>query len=85
MNISSVNFDSCWNLFLSLTAESINNEDALLMMYYDTGIYCPELKILKIDKHSLKYKILEKEFNNSSWSIRSSGSQMLFKIGILKI
>ena len=54
-------------------------------MYYDTGIYSPELKILKIDKHSLKYKILEKDFNNSSWSIRSSGSQMLFKIGILKI
>ena len=31
-----------------------------------TGIYCPEQKILKIHKRSLKYKILEEEFSNSS-------------------
>ena len=68
----------------SKQAES-SNEDALLMMYYHTGIYCLEWKIWKIHKNSLKFKILKEQFNNFSGSIRSSRSQMFFKIGILKI
>ena len=42
------------------------HEDVLLMMYYHTGIYFSERKIWKIHKHSLEYKILEEELNNSS-------------------
>ena len=36
------------------------------MMYYHTVIYFPEEDIWKIEKHSLKYKILEEEFSFSS-------------------
>ena len=36
-------------------------------------------------EHSSKYKIFEQKFNNSSWSIRSSRSQMFFKIGVLDL
>ena len=34
------------------------------MMHNHTGIYRPDQKTEKIPKNSLKYKILEEEFNN---------------------
>ena len=51
-----VNFDSCWNLFLSLPY----NEDALHMMYWSI-LCCREQKNLKTHKRFLKCKILEEE------------------------
>ena len=41
MNFNSINFDICWKV--SFPASSvIYYEDALLMMYYHSGLYCPE-------------------------------------------
>ena len=55
------------------------NENVLLMHdvlpYWDVP---PGVENLKIHKHSWKYKILEKECNNTSWGIMSSRSQMFF-------
>ena len=39
------------------------------MMYYHTGVYSLEKEIQKIHNHTLKYKTLEEDFNNTSWSI----------------
>ena len=66
-----------------LPCQLSQNENALLMIYYHGTL--PRAENLKIHEHSLKYKITGKELNNSSWSIRSSRSQMFFKIGVLKI
>ena len=71
MNFSSINFDSCWNLFLSLTVESDLMHCPWCIGVYRTGIYCSEQKIWKIYKRSLKYEIVGEEFNNTSWSIFS--------------
>ena len=51
----------------------MHNEDVLLIMYYHTGIYFPEWKVLKSHKHSLKYKILEEKLNNFSSEAATRG------------
>ena len=51
----------------------LHNEDALLILYYHTGIYFPEYKVLKSHKHSLKYNIFEEELNNSSSEAATRG------------
>ena len=45
------------------------------MTYYHTGIYLPDKKIWKTDKHSLEYKILEEKLNNSSSEAATRGVQ----------
>ena len=72
MNFSSINFDK---LLKTVSFPVICNEDTLLIMYYHTGIHFPEKKIWKIHKHSLKYKNLEKEFNNSSSEVATRGGR----------
>ena len=79
-------FENC--LILCLPAES----SYIMMMHclwlfgvYLAGIYCPESKIWKVCKHSLKCKTREVEFNSCSWSfLRNSLSQMFFKLSVLK-
>ena len=65
MDFKSINFDKLLKIVSFPASWVIYNEDALLMMYYHTGIYFPERKIWKIHKYSLKYEILEEELNNS--------------------
>ena len=58
-------------LVLSLSAELyiMDMHCSWFVGVYHAGIYCPEWKIWKISrfvyKHSLRYKILEVEFNSS--------------------
>ena len=55
MNFGSISFDRLLKFVSFPSSWVIYNDDALLMMYYHTGIYFPEQKIWKIQKHSLKY------------------------------
>ena len=54
---------------------TICNEDALLMMYYHTGIHLPEKKVWTIHNHSLKHNTLEEEFNNSFSEVVTRGDR----------
>ena len=63
-------------VFLWQLIHDIYHEDdsALLVMDWHTGIYFQEQKIWKTYKHSLKYKILEEELSNCysevvTWSV----------------
>ena len=69
MNFASINFNICWKLLGYPPASwVIYKKDALPMIswsipYWDT---LPTEKIFKIHKHSLKHKIRDEEFTNSS-------------------
>ena len=64
MNFSSFIFDKLLKT-VSFSA-SWGEEDALFMMFHHTWTCFLEKKIWNIHKHSLKYKILEDQFKNSS-------------------
>ena len=67
MNFSSINFEKLMKIvFFCQLIHDTYHEDALLVMYCHSGIYFPETKIWKIDKHLLKYKILAEKFSNFS-------------------
>ena len=74
----SMNLDTCWKSFGSFPAgRVIYNKDVLIMYYSCWDKLVRAKKKWKVYKHSLKYKILEVEFNSSSWSIfRNSRSQI---------
>ena len=74
MNVTSINFGSCWKLFLSLSPETYKIKKHC--PWCITFVYCPEKKILKISNHLLKCKTLEMKINNFSWSIRSIRSKI---------
>ena len=75
MNFSSINFDKLLKIVSSRASYVICYDDALLMMYCHTGMYFLEQKIWKIHKNLLKYKSLEKEFNNSSLEVATRGGR----------
>ena len=67
ISISSINLDSCWKLFLSLSAGSYIKKMHYLWLITILG-YTAQIRIFeKAHNHLLKYKIFEEEFDNSSW------------------
>ena len=73
MTFSSIYFAKLFKIDSFSASRVIYNEDALLMIYYHTGIYLSEYEISKIHKHSLKYKTVEEEFNKSSSEAATKG------------
>ena len=55
------------------------------MLYYHSDIYFPEYKIWKIHKNLLKYKSLEKKFNNSLSEVAQRWQRWSIKMLFLKL